>query len=180
MQPSGVRVLTGQLRHFPYVTYWHKKADISLQMNSIALFQGCEWHQGCGVYLGVGLHIIESLRAERRLNGGARISLVLSSRLLCLHQRGECMGTSSSMETSETLSQCDRWYQLGREHGISEECMCRHRFCNLCACDCKAMGWHKTHSYCTLPIIASIWWGAEYFISTGDAGFGFVAQPELA
>lgn len=38
-------------------------------MNSIALFQGCEWHQGCGVDLGIGLHIIESLRAEHRLNG---------------------------------------------------------------------------------------------------------------
>lgn len=54
--------------------------------------------------LGIGLHIIESLRAGQRLNRGVRISLVPSSRLLYLRQCGECMGTGKGMETSETLS----------------------------------------------------------------------------
>lgn len=54
--------------------------------------------------LGIGLHIIESLRGGQRLNRGARISLVLSSRLLYLCQCGECTRTGKGMETSETLS----------------------------------------------------------------------------
>lgn len=68
--------------------------------------------------LGIGLHIIESLRGGQRLNSWARISLVLSSRLLYLHQCGECMGTGKGMETSETLSLNDSWYRPGRERGI--------------------------------------------------------------
>lgn len=60
--------------------------------------------QACGVVLGIGLHIIKPLRGRQRLKRGARISLVLSSRLLYLRQSGECTGTGKGMETSETLS----------------------------------------------------------------------------
>ncbi len=68
--------------------------------------------------LGIGLHIIESLRGGQRLNRGARISLVLSSRLLYLCQCGECTRTGKGMETSETLSLNDSWYHPGREWDI--------------------------------------------------------------
>ncbi len=54
--------------------------------------------------LGIGLHITRSLRGGQRLNGAARISLVLSSGLLYLRQCGDCTGTGKGMETSETLS----------------------------------------------------------------------------
>lgn len=54
--------------------------------------------------LGIGLHIIESLIGGQSLNRGARISLVLSSRLLYLRQCGEFTKTANGMETSETLS----------------------------------------------------------------------------
>lgn len=61
----------------------------------------------CAVCLGIGLHIIESAIEGWRLNGGARISLVLSSGLLYMRQCGEYTGTESGMETSETLPLSD-------------------------------------------------------------------------
>lgn len=66
-----------------------------------------EWVQAGGVGLSVGLHIIESLRAERGLNSRARISLVLSPRLLYVLHCGECVVTGKGMETPETLSRDD-------------------------------------------------------------------------
>lgn len=89
------------------------------------------------LFQGIGLHIIESLRAGQRLNRGARISLVLSSRLLYLRQWCECMRTGKGMETSETLSLNDSWYHPGRERDIKYWqglCVLKWWWRNVCAC----------------------------------------------
>ena len=110
----------------PSVGGWNEKekeTGMSSRMNCNSVFyvvgNSSECVQACGVVPGHRVtHNRVLLRGGQRLNREARISLVLSSRLLYLRQCGECMRTGNGMETSQTLSLNDSWNHPGRERDI--------------------------------------------------------------